>query len=108
MLVLLVCCLTCVDPHVHVVGHSLVEAFATVLAPVFLPVPVYLHVGTEVPAIVEILAALGAGRCELTRTLVNGAMIFVVAQLAELLATFAALEGFLTGVGPEMNLQTLP
>jgi hypothetical protein len=93
------------NSHVHVVGHSLVEAFAAVLASILLPVPVYLHVGTEVPAIVEIFAALGAGRRELTGTLVNGAVVLVVTQLAELLATFPTLERFFSGVGPEMNLQ---
>jgi hypothetical protein len=94
------------NPHVHVVRHSLVEALAAVLTPILLAVPVYLHVGTEVTAVVEIFSALGAGRCELTGTLVNGAVIFVVAQLAELFAAFPTLERFFPGVGPEMNLQT--
>jgi hypothetical protein len=93
------------NSHVHIVGHSLVEAFAAVLTSVLLAVPVYLHVRTEVPAIVEIFAALGAGRCKFTGTLMNGAVIFVVAQLAELFATFPTLERFLPGVGPQMNLQ---
>jgi hypothetical protein len=93
------------NSHVHVVSHSLIEALAAVLASVLLPVPVYLHVGTKVPAIVEIFAALGAGRCELTGTLVNGAVVLVVAQLAELFATFPTLERFFPGVGSEMNLQ---
>lgn len=93
------------NSHVHVVGHSLIEALAAVLTSVLLAVSVYLHVGTEVPAIVEVFAALRTCRSELTGTLVNGAVIFVVAQLAKLFATFPTLERFFPGVGPEMNLQ---
>lgn len=92
------------NPDVHVVGHSLVEALAAVLAPVLLPVPVYLHVGAQISAVVEVLAALGTRGRELSGALVNGAMVLVVAQLAELFAALPALERFFPGVGPEVYL----
>ena len=73
--------------HVHVVCYPLVEALPAVLAPVLLPVPVYLHVRAEVPSVVKILTALRASRCELPGAFVNRPVIFVVPQLGKLLPT---------------------
>ena len=93
------------NPHVHVVRHSLVKALAAVLAPVLLAVPVYLHMRAEVPAVVEIFAALWTGGRELPCTFVNGAVVLVVAQLAELFPTFPTLERFLPSVCPKVHLE---
>ena len=92
-------------PHVHVVGHPLVEALAAVLAPVLLAVPVYLHMRAEVPAVVEVFAALWTRGRELPCTLVNGAVVLVVAQLAKLFPTFPTLERFLPSVCPKVHLE---
>lgn len=93
------------NSHVHVVGHPLVKALAAVLAPVFLAVPVYLHVRAEVPAVVEVFAALWTGGRELPCTLMNGTVVLVVAQLAKLFPTFPTLERFLPSVCPKVNLE---
>lgn len=67
------------NSHVHVVRHPLVKAFPAVLAPILLAVSVYLHMGAEVPAVVEVLAALWTGGRELPCALVNGTVVLVVA-----------------------------
>lgn len=77
-----------VYPDVHVVGDPLVEALAAVFASVLLAIAVDLHVRTQVSAIVEVLAALRAGRRELSCPLVHRPVVLVVTQLTEL---FAAL-----------------
>jgi hypothetical protein len=94
-----------VNPDVHVIGHPLVKAFAAVLATVLLAVPVYLHVRTEVAAVVEVLAALRTGGRELPRPLVNGAVVLIVAQLTKLFAALSALERFFPSVCPKVHLE---
>lgn len=97
--------LTCVNPHVHVVGHPLVEALAAELTPVFLPISMNLHVRAQVTAVVEVFATLGTRSRELPSALVNGAVVLVIAQLAELLPALTTLERLFPGVGPEVNLE---
>ena len=93
------------NPHVHVVGHPLVKALAAVLAPILLAVPVYLHVRAEIPAVIEVLAALRTGGRELPRALVDGAVVLVVAQLADLFATLPTLKRFFPSVCPKVHLE---
>lgn len=93
------------NPHVHVVGHPLVKALSAVLTPVLLTIPVYLHMRAEIPAVVEVFTTLWTGGRELPCTLVNGAVVLVVAQLAKLFPTFPTLERFLPSVCPKVHLE---
>lgn len=63
-----------------------------------------LHVGAEVAAVVEVLAALWTGRRELARTLMHTPVVLVVAQLAELFAALQTVERLLARVRAHVNL----
>lgn len=90
--------------HVHVVRHPLVEALATVLALVFLPVPMDFHVRAQVTAVVKKLTAFWATARKLSGALVHGPVILIVPQLTELFATRFAYERFLTRMCPLVDL----
>lgn len=64
----------------------------------------YLHVGAEIATVIEVLATLGTGGCELSGALVDWAVVLVVTELTELFATLQTVEGFLPSVRAHMNL----
>lgn len=86
---------SCVYSNVHVVGDPLIEALAAFRTPVFLPVTVDLHMGAQVATVVEVFAAFWTGGRELPGPLVHATVVFVVAQLGELLAAVGATERLL-------------
>lgn len=90
--------------HVHVVGHSLIEALPAFRAAVFLAVPMNLHMRTQVAAVVEVLAAFRTSGGELPRTLMHAAMVLVIAQLGKLLAAIGAAKRLFTGVRSAVHL----
>lgn len=71
----------------------------------YLAVPVDLHVGAEVAAVVEVLAALWTCRGKLARPLVHTPVVLVVAQLAELFAALKTVERLLARVRAHVNLR---
>lgn len=90
--------------HVHVVGHSLIEALPAFRAAVLLAVPMNLHVRAQVAAVVEVFAAFRTSGGELPRALVHAAMVLVIAQLRKLFAAVGAAERLFTGVRSAMHL----
>jgi len=90
--------------HMHVVGHSLIEALPAFRAAVLLAVPMNLHMRAQVAAVVEVLAAFRTSGGELPRALVHAAMVLVIAQLRKLFATVGAAEWLFTGVRSAMHL----
>lgn len=90
------------NPEFHY--NYLIKALAALGASVLLSVAMNLEVRAEITAVVEVFTAFRARGRELARPFVDAAVVLVVAQLGELLATFGASERLFPRMRPAMNL----
>lgn len=84
-----------VDPSVHVVGDSLIEALGAPLALVLLGVPVDLEMAGEIALVVEGLSADGTSAGKLTRAFMARAMVAEVSELGKVLLAIIAMKNLL-------------